>query len=347
MRFNSYIVELKHRGTSLTGNLLISEKTVSANFKKIAQDLFVAQFKNQVEFSFLEKIEFKNRDKEITVLMPVISKYNKRKLTKLSKILNKPEGREKFNILLNLTLIDKFVKIDELLHFFSINRGKILDLLVEKELQKEIKIINFSQLAVTSFENFQKYLEQLNSIFTECYTGGIQALKFSEIESKIKVPQSSLFFKYLVHTFTNRFSFKIKKDKIVFKKLALSENEKESMKEILEILKKNKFYIFSIENILELSDLAYKEVNDTLWFLVESGEVVQLNAKYFIFRNELDKILNRLKKYKRNQGEMIDIQAFRDLTLFTRKYIIVLFEYFDAQEITRRVENRRQILLVA
>ena len=345
MRFNSYVVEFKHRATSLTGNLLVSGKTVSANFKKIAHDLFVTQFKNQVEFSFLEKIELKNRDKEITVLLPVISKYNKRKLTKLSKILNKPGGREKFNIILNLMFIDKFVKIDELLHFFSINRREIIDLLVEKELQKKIKIINFSRLAVTSFENFQKYLEQMNSIFTECYCSGNQALKFSEIESKLKLPQSSLFFKYLVHTFTDRFSLKIKKDKIIFKKLVLSENEEEFMVEISEILKKNKFYIFSIENILQLSQLAYRKVNDTLWFLVESGEVVQLNAKYFIFRDELNKILNRLKKYKRNQGEMIDIQAFRELTLFTRKYIIALFEYFDSQEVTRRVENRRQILL--
>ncbi len=347
MRFNSYVVELKHRETSLTGNLLISGNIVSANLKKIAQNLFVAQFKNQFEFSFMEKIELKNRGKEIGVLLPVISKYNKRKLTKLSKMLNKPEGREKFNIILNLTTIDKFVKIDELLHFFSIDRREIIELLVEKELQKKIKIINFSQLVVTSFENYQKYIEQLNAILTEHSTSGNQALKFSEIESKIKLPQSSLFFKYLIHTFTNRFFFKIKKDKIVFRKLALSENEKESMVEISEILKKNRFSIFSIENILELSDLSYKEVNDTLWFLVESGEVVQLNANYFIFRNELNKILNRLRKYKRNQGEMIDIQAFRELTLFTRKYIIILFEYFDSQEITRRVKNRRQILLDA
>ena len=41
------------------------------------------------------------------------------------------------------------------------------------------------------------------------------------------------------------------------------------------------------------------------------------------YEEELEKILNKLKKYKRNQGEMIDIQAFRELTLYTRKYIIL------------------------
>jgi hypothetical protein len=44
---------------------------------------------------------------------------------------------------------------------------------------------------------------------------------------------------------------------------------------------------------------------------------------------------------------MIDIQSFRELTLFSRKYIIALFEYFDTQHITLRVENQRKILLAA
>jgi hypothetical protein len=73
--------------------------------------------------------------------------------------------------------------------------------------------------------------------------------------------------------------------------------------------------------------------------------VVQLNERYFIFAGDLHKILNRLKKYKRNQGEMIDIKSFREFTLLTRKYILALFEYLDSQKITERVDNKRKILL--
>jgi hypothetical protein len=70
-----------------------------------------------------------------------------------------------------------------------------------------------------------------------------------------------------------------------------------------------------------------------------------LSEKYYIFNDDLNKILNKLKKYKRNQGEMIDIQSFRELTLLTRRYIIILFEYFDTHRITQRVNNQRKILL--
>lgn len=345
MRFNAYVVELKHRESNFTGNLLIAGSSVSANFNKVEGDIYIANFKNQVSFSFLEKIHFKSKDNEIVVLLPLLSKYNKRKLTKLSRLLAPPEAREKYVVLSYLTAIDKFVKIAELLEFFSMSREEAADFLIDRELKQEIKLIDFVNLTVTSFANHESHREAMHVIFTEYYTGRHQSLKFSEIESKIKLPQESLYFKYLVHSFTEDFSFKIRKDKVVFKKLTLSENQKESLTEVSDLLKKNKLFIFTVDNILKLSGISYKEINDTLWVLLEIGEVVQLNEQYFIFTTELNKVLNKLKKYKRNQGEMIDIQTFRELTLYTRKYIIALFEYFDLQQITARVDNDRKILL--
>ncbi|HLP46339.1 MAG TPA: hypothetical protein VK469_10345, partial [Candidatus Kapabacteria bacterium] len=88
MKFNSYIVELKHREESLTANVLVAGESISCNFKKIAPDLFIALFKEQVEFSFFEKIEFKKGDKTMVVLLPLFSKFNKRKLAKLAKLLD-------------------------------------------------------------------------------------------------------------------------------------------------------------------------------------------------------------------------------------------------------------------
>lgn len=345
MRFNAYVVELKHRESSFTGNLLIAGSSVSANFKKVDGDIYIVNFKNQVSFSFLENIHFKSKDNEILVLLPLLSKYNKRKLTKLSRLLAPSEARSKYVVLSHLTAIDKFVKIAELLEFFSMSKEEAAAFLIERELREEIKVIDFENLTVTSYANHKSHLEEMHAIFTEYYTGRHQSLKFSEIESKIKLPQDSLYFKYLVHNFTGDFSFKIKKDKVVFKKLTLSENQKESLTEISERLKKNKLFIFTMDNILKLSGITYKEANDAVWVLLEIGDVVQLNEEYFIFTTEMNKVLNKLKKYKRNQGEMIDIQTFRELTHYTRKYIIALLEYFDLQQVTRRIENSRKILL--
>ena len=88
MNFNSYIVQLKHKENALTGILRVCDKNISANFKKIGTDLYIVNFKIQVEFQFLQKLELKNRDKEAIVLLPVLSKYNKRKITKIAKFLS-------------------------------------------------------------------------------------------------------------------------------------------------------------------------------------------------------------------------------------------------------------------
>jgi hypothetical protein len=347
MKFNAYIVELKHRENSFTGSLIVSDSIISTNFRKIGKDLYIANFKTQVEFNFMEKVPLKKRNKEILVLLPVLSKYNKRKLTKISKFLSNgaPEKREKTTILLNLLTVEKFLKARDLLSFFAISREDLVDFLIQKELGKEIKIIDFTHLSIITYENARNYLQGLNTILSDCYTAKTKSIKLSEIESKLKLPHSSLFFKYLLQCSRHNFTFKISKNKIVFEKLALSEGEKGSLEEIETTLKKKKLTVFTIENILKESGLLYDEINNLLWFLIEKGQVVQLSEKYYIFEDDLNKILNKLKKYKRNQGEMIDIQSFRELTLLTRRYIIILFEYFDVHKITQRVNNQREILL--
>jgi len=289
----------------------------------------------------------------------MISAYNKRKLTRISKFLSPhlnntdahkpftPEEEEKKLLVLNLLTVEKFLKVQELLEFFSITRDQMIKFLVEQEIRKEIKIINFTDLYITSYENFQDYLKELNILLTSYYTSRIKTVDLEEIQSILKLPQSSLFFKYLLRYLSHHFSFKMTKDKILFQTLPLTDTEKNSLVEIETILRKNKITIFSIESITKNSHLLYKEVNNSLWFLLETGQVVQLNETYFIFEEDLHKIVNKLKKYKRNEGEMIDIKAFRELTLFSRRHIIPLLEYFDNQRITQRIENQRKILLPA
>ncbi|MCP4218317.1 MAG: hypothetical protein GY765_27015 [bacterium] len=119
------------------------------------------------------------------------------------------------------------------------------------------------------------------------------------------------------------------------------------MVEIFDIIADENLIVFSVDKILELSEgLIRKEVSESLWFLAEKGEVVKLSDKYYIFTEELNKMVNKLKKFKRNQGEMIDIKTFKDISSLSRRYIIALLEYFDTKQITERIENQRKILLV-
>jgi hypothetical protein len=81
--------------------------------------------------------------------------------------------------------------------------------------------------------------------------------------------------------------------------------------------------------------------------MLDEEKLLQLDERHFIFSEEYGKIINRLKKFKRNQGDIMTFDDLRSLTSYTRKYLIVLFEYWDGQNITRRVGNKRQILLSA
>ena len=126
MRFNSYFIELEHRETGFTGNLIIGDEPVYTNFKKIGDNLFIAFFKNQVELKFREEIEFRNKNKSVIVLFPAASKYNKRKLTKIAKILGKSEAIDKSNLIIDFLSIEKILRVEELLHFFSESKRRWL-----------------------------------------------------------------------------------------------------------------------------------------------------------------------------------------------------------------------------
>lgn len=350
MKFNSYFVRLNHSEINFTGNLTISDQTRSANFIKIEKDLYIAYFKNQVELKFLDKIKFKNNNKEIVILLPLLSKYNKRKVRKILDIIIRIDMKEKkgeiTNILFEFLEIENFLRVEKLLYFFYLDKKETINLLIEKELEKKIKIIDYNTLYITSYKNFKDCLLNLKSLLSHYYENRIKTIKLSELESKLKIPQLSIFFRYLLNSVSNNFSFKIVKDRLIFQELALTESEKIAIEKIELIVKKNRLNIFSIDNILKLSALSNREINNSLWYLTNTEKIVQLNEKYFIISEELKKIINRLKKYKRNQGEEIDIKSFKDLTSLTRKYTIPVLEYFDSQNITIRTEDKRKILLV-
>jgi hypothetical protein len=99
--------------------------------------------------------------------------------------------------------------------------------------------------------------------------------------------------------------------------------------------------------VQKCTNYSLKQINDSLWYMLEEEKFLQLDERYFIFSDEYNKIINRLKKFKRNQGDILTFDDLRTITSYSRKYLIVLFEYWDGQNITRRQGNKRQILLGA
>lgn len=345
MKFNSYLVELDHKDTNITASLSLDDQSPNVNLKQVAHGLYIAHFKQQVALTFQQRIPFKNRNKELLVLLPMLSKYNKRKLKKISKYILTQKERDIIDVLLHLLEVEKFLEVNQVLHFFGLQSKPTLEILVQLEIQREVKILQLSSLTIMSFQHYLEITKEFRNLISGFYQNRTRSVKLTDIENKMKLPRSSLFFKYMIRSLQEEFSLKVLSDKIVFQNLSLSDKDRQAMVNMEQLLRRKKLVLFTIDNVIKESELKFKDINDTLWFMLEAGEIVQLNDEYFIFSSELNKILNRMKKHKRNMDETIDIQSFREMTLFNRKKLLVLFEYFDSKRITERVGNKRRILL--
>jgi hypothetical protein len=347
MRFNAYFVRLSHSQDNFSGNVQIAGKSITVNFRKIGDEFFTVHFKNQVELNFKQKLDFRNAKGSFTVLLPVLSQYNQRKLKKIAEMLQVIEGKSFKEIVLALMGVENFLEMEGLLYFFSLERREVVDVLTELELAKQVKVINLNYLYVTSWEHFLQNLAAMEEVLREAYEGRERTVKFTRLEKTVKVPQESVFFKYLLKKCSQEFPCKILPGALIFSELPLSAEEKACMVEIEKVMRANKLLIFTFENVQKNTAYSLKQINDALWYMLDEEKLLQLDERHFIFSEEHNKLINRLKKFKRNQGDILTIDDLRTLTAYSRKYLIVLFEYWDGQNITRRVGNKRQILLSA
>ena len=345
MKFNAYFVRFFHPQTSFSGNIQLAGENIQANFKKIDGDLFVVYFKNQVELKFLQKVNFKNAKSSLHVLLPVLSQYNQRKLKKISEILALIEKQSFGQIILELLAVEKFLEVQNLLYFFAVERWAAIAVLTELEIAEQVKTISFNDLFVTSWDHFSQNLTALENALRQAYENREKTLKFSQLEKIIKIPQMAIYFRYLLRKCSQMFPLKMLSSALIFSQLPLAAEEKERMAEIEKVLKANKLLIFTIENVQKNTPFSPKQINDALWYIINEDKFMQLNERYFIFSDEYSKIINRLKKFKRNQGDIITIDDLRTITSYSRKYLIILFEYLDGQNITQRIGNKRKILL--
>jgi hypothetical protein len=347
MKFNAYFVRFFHPQKDFSGNIQLAGDNVQVNFKKIDGDLFVIYFKNQVELAFQQKIAFKNSKSSLQVLLPVLSQYNQRKLKKIGEILALIDKQSFSQILLALLNVEKFLEVGTLLNFFAVERWAAIAVLTELELAEQVKTISLNDLFITSWDHYSQNVAAMENALRLAYENREKTLKFNQLEKIIKVPQTALYFRYLLRKCSQMFPFKLLANALIFSQLPLAAEEKERMAEIEKVLKTNKLLIFTIEDVQKNTPFSPKQINDALWYIIHEERFMQLNERYIIFSEEYNKIINRLKKFKRNQGDIITIDDLRNLTSYTRKYIIILFEYLDAQNITQRVGNKRKILLSA
>jgi len=345
MKFNSYFVALRHEEPHFTGKVSLGGTSLAATFTRVDPDLYTAHFKQQITLHHHQFLSLANRGIPGDVLLPVLSKYNKRKMRKIAHILKDNPDPAPERMVSLLLEVERFLEAQRIIDFFGIPHQEMLDLLIQSELRNELKVIETVPLLVTSRESFQRLRTNLKEWLETKREKSTRAVPLAHLESHLKIPSSSLLFRYLLFPEIQAGTFRILEEQIAFPRQGLSEKEKENIRLIEEEVQRQRKVVFSIDDLLHTSGLSYPTINSALWYLLNDDQVVRLNEKDFVFKADLVKIINRLKKYKRNQGDIIDIAAFREITALTRRAIIPLLEYMDARQITARMGDRRRILL--
>ncbi|MBM3457352.1 MAG: hypothetical protein FJX77_02285, partial [Armatimonadetes bacterium] len=76
--------------------------------------------------------------------------------------------------------------------------------------------------------------------------------------------------------------------------------------------------------------------------LLENGTVVRIAAEVFLHRNAVGEARDRVRQYLQEHGQITAAQ-FRDLLGTSRKYAVPLMEFLDAQRVTRRIGDVREL----
>lgn len=94
--------------------------------------------------------------------------------------------------------------------------------------------------------------------------------------------------------------------------------------------------------LTKILDINAQRAKDVLMLLVDEGLVVKAKEDLYFYTEAIEDLKKRLVDFLVSNKEMTTPQ-FKDLTGVSRKYLIPLIEYFDAQNVTIRVGDIRKL----
>jgi selenocysteine-specific elongation factor len=96
--------------------------------------------------------------------------------------------------------------------------------------------------------------------------------------------------------------------------------------------------------VLEKLPVDAKRAEKLLQILLREKVLVKVTSDLVFHRSALIRLREILAKYKKERGELLPINAFKELTGVSRKYAIPLLEHLDREHVTRRVGDQRVII---
>ncbi len=130
--------------------------------------------------------------------------------------------------------------------------------------------------------------------------------------------------------------------KLATHKVSLGEDQASMKKKILGIYLENGLQPPYFKEVVNTLDFDPSRAKDVLMLLVTEGVLIKAKEDLYFHDEPMRGLKEKLIAYLQTHGEITTPQ-FKEMTQASRKYVIPLLEYFDANHVTLRVGDSRKL----
>jgi selenocysteine-specific elongation factor len=167
-----------------------------------------------------------------------------------------------------------------------------------------------------------------------------QGLLKEELKSRLPQIRENKLFNFLLNQLAEQKVLVQEKElvRLVGHKVQLKEDQ-QAVKEVLErVYRKSGLQPPYFKELIE--QFPKGQPRAVLELMVKEGKLVKVKEDLYFHKEAIDGLKQRLIQWLKEKGE-ITTPEFKDLTQASRKYTIPLLEYFDALQVTLRVDDKR------
>ncbi|MFO7814610.1 MAG: selenocysteine-specific translation elongation factor [Halanaerobiales bacterium] len=266
-------------------------------------------------------------------------KFNKKTINELSK-KEKLDDIERIEFIAKLNK-EKTINTKYLIKKSSLREDKINEIL--NKLSKKDKLRYFDQGNTTTWihrKNYEVLEEEVVKKLRKFHQDNRLKTGISkeELRTKLSINLDNVEFNQMINELEKKEKIKIKGSSVKLFSHQINLNHKEEIlkEEILKEFEKNIFIPPKIEDIMEKSTKKEEVFN----YLIEQGIIIHVKEDLFFLSSAVKVAKDLLVDYLEDNQE-ITLAEYRDLLDSSRKYTLALLEYFDQNNITKRIDEKR------
>jgi selenocysteine-specific elongation factor len=232
---------------------------------------------------------------------------------------------------------------------------KIMTSLHEKELQKIMQNLMSNRTVILADRDPQTYIHQKTFEKFKIETSDYLADYHTANPLKTGMPKEELKSKFSAFQGTKVFNLMLNqmvKDKEIVSEenavclsshtVSLGMDQADIKQKIIDVYEKSGLTPPYFKELPKDFEVEASLAKDVLMLLVEEGRIVKVKEDLYFHEGAVKALRQRLIDFLKSNGEMTTPQ-FKEMTGVSRKYLIPLIEYFDAQNVTIRVGDIRKL----